>query len=392
MTQPTGGRPGEAGGCGAEGGLEVYEGMVEKRISVKAVVLAGVHAWGDCVLERAVTRPLLPVAQRPIIAHGLSWLRAAGVPAATICGNSESAMLRRSLGDGARFGVALDYYEDLMPRGPAGCARDAAVTSSADTFVVFDATIVPDFDLVELLNAHVASGAAVTLVASPAEALGQAPRPVGLYVFSRAALELVRPTGYQDIKEVLLPELHRKGSQVATYMIAPAAVKRVSHAASYLKVNMWAVQRQVERGGEHADAVRREEALVAHSARVDPTARLVGPVLIGPGAVIEAGALIVGPTSIGAGCVIGADAVVSRSAVWDGARVAAGAIVDQSVLTHGASVEPELVARETVCFPPRRAESRVLGRLASYCRAAYHKLDAGKDTTGRHGKLAPSRR
>ena len=368
------------------------EGTVEKRLDVQAVVLAGVHAWGDCVLEQAVTRPLLPVAQRPIIAHGLSWLRAAGVPAATICGNSESAVLRHALGDGGALGVALDYYEDLMPRGPAGCARDAAVTSSADTFVVFDATIVPDFDLVELLDAHAARGAAVTLVATPAETAGQAPHPVGLYVFSRAALELVRPTGYQDIKEVLLPELHRQGAQVATYMVAPAAVKRVSHAASYLKVNLWAVQRLVERGGEHADAVWRDEALVAHSARVDPSARLVGPVLVGPDAVIEAGALIVGPTSIGAGCVIEADAVVSRSAVWDGARVSVGAVVDQAVLTHGATVEPELVVRETVCLPPRRAERRVLGRLASYCRAAYHKLDAGKNPTGRRGALAPTRR
>lgn len=352
----------------------MHEGMVEKRLDVKAVVLAGVHAWGECVLERAVTRPLLPVAQQPVIAHGLNWLRAAGVPAATICGNSESVVLRRCLGEGAALGVALDYYEDLMPRGPAGCARDAALKSTASTFVVVDATIVPELDLVELLNAHAASGAAVTLVVAPAETSGQAPQPVGLYVFSRAALELVKPTGYQDIKEVLLPELHRAGAKVVTHMVSSAAVRRVTNAASYLKVNMWAVQRLVERATAGPDVVRQDEALVARSAQVDSTARLVGPVLIGPEAVIEAGALIVGPTSIGAGCVIEADAVVSRSAVWDGARVSAGAVVDQTVLTQGASVEPELVVRETVCFSPRRAERRVLGRLASYCRAAYQKL------------------
>ena len=51
-----------------------------------------------------------------------------------------------------------------MPRGAAGSLRDAAAASDADTFVVADGTAIPTAELRDLLMAHHASGAAVTVV------------------------------------------------------------------------------------------------------------------------------------------------------------------------------------------------------------------------------------
>ncbi len=334
----------------------MYDGCARREAYVQGIVLAGVHAWGDCALEDVMTRPLLPVAGRPVIAHGLAWLQAAGVRGATICGNSQSAVIAAALGDGSDLGLKLDYCADTLPRGPAGCARDAAQRSPADTFVVLDGTVIPAIDLPALLAAHRRSGAAATVLCCAEPGGGHG--PAGVYVFSRAALEQVRPRGYQDIKEVLLPQLHRSGQLVVHEVVPGEAVQRVADAASYLAVNLWAVQRLTREDAERAGYERRGEAWVHRTARVAETAQLVGPVLVGPDSVVEAGAMVVGPASIGARSRVGREAVISRSAVWDDARIEALAIVDRSVLAHGTHVEPELVLREAVLVPRSRPASR----------------------------------
>ena len=339
--------------------------------NVRGVVLAGVHAWGDCVLEQTVCRPMLPVAGRPLLWHALSWVRRGGVLEASICGNSDTALFRRTFGTGEALGISLEYSEDVMPRGPAGCVRDAAHDTGAEAIVVVDGTLVPRTDLASLLRAHALSDAALTLGVRSVGAGNGHPgveqEPAGVYVFSRSVLEKVPATGYQDIKESLIPDLYRRGERVVTHLVPTSLVPRVTDAASYLGVNMWVVERMVQEGTIPEGYVQVGEAWVDPSARVDPTARLVGPVLVGARSAIEAGALIVGPTTIGDDCAIGSDAVITRSVIWDRCEVGVESILDQCILTHDVSVDTELVARETVFVGPRRTDRRLVNRLASYC-------------------------
>jgi len=79
---------------------------------------------------------------------------------------------------------------------------------------------------------------------------------------------------------------------------------------------------------------------VHEQARVERGARLVGPVLLGPGVRVRAGATLVGPTSIGAESVVEADALVACSAVWSRCTIGAGAVVHGSVIGHEAEVAP----------------------------------------------------
>ena len=99
----------------------------EPRTDASGIVLAGVHRWGESEFERLLPRPLLPVAESPLICYALRWLRDGGVRAATICANSESRFVRHCLKDGSEYGLDIRYFEDLTPRGPAGCVRDAGL-------------------------------------------------------------------------------------------------------------------------------------------------------------------------------------------------------------------------------------------------------------------------
>jgi len=311
--------------------------MVENaNLRAHGIVLAGVYPGGQSELDQLVPRPLLPVAQQPLITYALRWMKGGGLSRATICANSASRDIRAHL-KGSAIAMRVDYLEDWSPRGAAGCVRDAGIKTDADTFVVADGTSVPVVDLGELLEAHQTAGAAVTVVVG-ADAAGRL-RPSGVYVFDRRSFDFIPEDGFQDIKEKLIPRLYGAGEHVSTHM-ARAVAPRVVDTDTYLALNEWAVAR-VSRDPDPADGFRVSgEAVVHGSAAVDASARLLGPVLLGARVSVHAGATIVGPVSIGPGTTVGRGAVVSRSVVWSGCVVGEGAFVDRCMLADGAAIEP----------------------------------------------------
>src|SRR5919201_1664739 len=79
----------------------------------KALVLAGRtstdRAWPSA---RSVPKPLVPVANRPILFHHLDALREAGVLEATIAVEPDSARaIRSAVGDGEDWGLRVEYAE-----------------------------------------------------------------------------------------------------------------------------------------------------------------------------------------------------------------------------------------------------------------------------------------
>lgn len=312
--------------------------------NVQGIILAGVHAWGESRLEEICCKPLLPILGKPVVWYSLEWMGRHHIRHATICGNSDTAAFRHSLGDKKLAGVKLNYCEDLMPRGPAGCMRDAAQSSSADTFVVVDGTIVTRVDLDDLLAAHTRSGAALTVVVAK-DSHGAEAEPTGIYVVSRSALEHIPAKGYQDIKEMLIPRLYEAGSRVLPYTTAAEATLRVTNAASYLNVLNWALQSPSKWPAAYHSAGTATVHVTSYVAR---SARLVGDVVVGPDCAIEDGATILGPTVISPGSIIGRNAVVSRTSIWSDCRISAGAFIDRCILTSGSRIDANQAVRDTV--------------------------------------------
>lgn len=320
---------------------------------VKGVVLAGVHCWRKSTFERVTPAPLVPIAGRPLIGYPLSWLRDGGVTRVSVCANSDTEAIRCSLGDGAIEGLEVDYYEDHMPRGPAGCVRDAGIESDSETFVVVDATIIPHrIDLRGLLRQHAETDAAITVVASPVDGAtspdGSDMAPVGAYIFAARVLQHIPPEGYQDIKESLIPRLHAEGERVVRHRIT-GSVPRVTGANSCLPATAWVLEQALHDTRLPRGYRRVDEALIHETARVGSSVQFFGPVTVGPRSHIEEGATIVGPATIGADCLIGRNALICRSNIWDGARAGAGSSLDRCILTYGADVAGGATRASTVC-------------------------------------------
>jgi NDP-sugar pyrophosphorylase family protein len=308
-----------------------------------AVVLAGSHAWRRSSIESLLPRPLLPVADTPLIAHALRWLTAGGARLATICTNGLTPLIRSHL-EPIEGLPAVAYREDEAPRGPAGCAADALAGSDAERLLLVESSTIPSLDPARLLHQHRASNAAVTVVVQPRDRSaidGSIPViPAGIYVFERHALEEVPSAGYQDIKEMLLQRLHHAGHHIRIHE-AEGWCHQVVDARTYLNVNQAAIRTlcvdwvaalavTAPLGGAWT-----APELVAHqTSRIDAGAVVVGPVLAGAECHVMAGATIIGPASIGARTVVRPGAVISRSVVWDRCTIGEHALVDQSVVVH----------------------------------------------------------
>jgi NDP-sugar pyrophosphorylase family protein len=306
---------------------------------MRGVILAGTYQRANSVFDRLLPRPLVPVAHKPLISYALAWLRHAGITDVTVCGNRETLALTDQLERHVPADMTYAYREDPMPRGAAGCLRDAADGEACDIYVVTDGTAVPTaVDLPALLESHRSSGAEATVVVYSEPARGGTPGaviPVGMYVVNRSALECIPTRGFFDIKEHLIPKLYRAKARVLTYQITHV-VPRVLNAQTYLAVNAMVTESLVSGNAVPAGYYRRGEALIQVGATVAADATLIGPVIIGQGADIRSNVVVIGPTSIGCDVVINDGAVVSRSAVWRRSSIHAGATIDLCVIGDGA--------------------------------------------------------
>lgn len=335
--------------------LQKRTGETPARTDTWGVVLAGSHIWAGTEGQRLISGPLAPLLGQSLITHVIEWLRGNGVPGVTVCANSNTTALCRLLGDGAADVADIDYYKDVMPRGPAGCVRDASVRHAGLSLVVAEATVWPEFNLGPLLDFHDRTRSSLTIVVNDPACFGNGRngllQPAGLYVFSPSALQYVPKTGYVDIKEALVPRLRAAGERVMAYVAPGEHLPRLLGTSAYWHMCAWAVEKAAARDPLPDEHLRCGNALVHRSATIASTARLLGPIWVGPKCVIEDQVILAGPCAVDAGSVIETGAVVNRSFVWKACRVGAKAVVNDCVLLGGTRVAPDCLVEARLLEP-----------------------------------------
>jgi NDP-sugar pyrophosphorylase family protein len=250
-----------------------------------------------------------------------------------------------------------------MPRGPAGCLRDASELTDAEEYVVVEGFILPSVDLRAVLSAHRRSGAVATIVVHGERhnetASWRESAPVGVYVFSRHAVSRISPSSYQDIKETLIPGLLRDG---ATVVVCPAdePSPRVWDLATFLGVQPWALARARDHGDLHSRYMWRGTTAVHPTAWMAKSARAIGPAMIGAGTHVGERALLIGPVVVGSECRLGESVLVGNSVICDGAVLEPESRVDSCVIAVGASVRARMRLRDVIWRGSRARRHTVL--------------------------------
>jgi NDP-sugar pyrophosphorylase family protein len=103
---------------------------------------------------------MVPVAGRPFLEHVVALLARAGAGRIVICRSHLGELIESGLGDGARFGLRIDYSDEgPAPIGTAGALRRALPLLS-DRFLAMYGDTYLRVDYAAVAEAHARSGAA----------------------------------------------------------------------------------------------------------------------------------------------------------------------------------------------------------------------------------------
>jgi lipopolysaccharide/colanic/teichoic acid biosynthesis glycosyltransferase/NDP-sugar pyrophosphorylase family protein len=344
---------------------------------VKAVILAGGQDTHMVPLVRTVPKPLLPVANRPMLEYLLRLLKKNGVREVALAVSGGGESYTHMLGDGRALGMHITYSHETRPRGTAGCLLPLREFLGDEAFLVIHGSLFLDADLKSLGEYHLEKKAAVTIAVRPysegsrdwhhlelqvggegqvngfkvrnlSEGNQLARVPVGVYVFDPAVLSAVDPEVYFDIKEQLLPKLRDAGRLIHAADLA-GYCKNVLELRDYLKINRAVMLGDVngfQFEGQVADGI-----WVGRGSEVSPMAHLFGPVMIGRDCHIGPQVQLIGPTCIGDGCIVEDGALVRESLLLPGSHVERNSRVDGCVLAADTVISPGQFLRNVVAIP-----------------------------------------
>ncbi len=330
--------------------------MPEPSPPPEAVLIAG--GFGTRLLPLTEHRPkhLLEVGGVPFLEHQLGRLAAAGVQHVVLATSYRAELFEPVLGDGRRWGLRLDYVQEVEPLGTGGAIRNVAAALGDDpegAVVVLNGDVLSGHDLgaqlrdfqapregrpvdVSLHLVEVEDARAFGCV--PTDAGGRvtgfiekSEHPVsrqvnaGCYVFRRRVVDEI-PTGRAvSVERETFPGLVSGGALVVGY-VENAYWRDVGNPAALVAAS--------------ADLVLAEgrSALVDAAADVDPSATVDAGTVVGARAVVGAGALVSGSVVM-PGAAVGAGARVVDSVLGPQARVGEGVRLEAVTVGDGARVE-----------------------------------------------------
>ncbi len=319
---------------------------------MKAVILVGGEGTRLRPLTLSRPKPMQPVANRPFLEHVLTSLRQYDVSDIVLSMCYLPGVIQDYFGDGSAFGVRLSYVIEEKALGTAGAVKyvqEQGYLDEREPFFVLNGDILTDLDLQAMLAFHRERRAVGTIALTPVEdvrAYGlvetdtskrvrrfiEKPKTLegittdlinaGTYILDPAVLRLVPSGQFYQFEQGLFPTLLAEGKALFGYPDTSYWLD-IGTPEKYKTANV-DMLRGLVRG--HIKGEQREERIwVGAGCQIDPTAELIGPVVLGNGCVVGPGARLTGPVVLGDDCYVGPDVQIERAVLWE--RVTVGAPV-----------------------------------------------------------------
>jgi mannose-1-phosphate guanylyltransferase len=299
-----------------------------------------------------VPKPMVPVANRPIMEHVIELLARNDLGEIVANLHWFGDLVRNAFGDGSRLGVDITYSEEAKLLGTAGGVRNVREFFGSEPFVVLAADALTDIDLGALARTHAENDWIATLAAVTVDDTSE----YGVIVTGDDG----RVQGFQE-----KPDPAEAVSNLANcmiYVLEPEIFdyfpdkEEVDFALDVFPALLEAdVPFGVHSSGEYWNDVgslpeylQGNLDVITGAVNVTPAGELIetgdglgrdvvveGPVLLGDGAQIGDGARLDGPLVIGPGTTIGARARVKESVLLPGTTVPESGLLAAAIAGNG---------------------------------------------------------
>ena len=135
---------------------------------MKAMILAAGFGTRLFPLTIDRTKPAIPFLGKPLVGYVAEYVAKFGFNEIVVNLHHQPQSVISALGDGADFGVHIDYtLEEPEILGTAGALDNARELLADDTFLIVNGKIITDIDIAAAVETHKASGALATMILKP---------------------------------------------------------------------------------------------------------------------------------------------------------------------------------------------------------------------------------
>lgn len=333
---------------------------------MKAMVLAaGVGSRLD-PLTAQVPKPLVPVANIPVMEHILNLLKRHGFSEVVANLHYLPEHLEKHFESGDRLGMKLEFRREQKLSGDAGGVRFCRDFLEGDTFIVMMGDLLTDADLSRIIKQHKEKKAlasialkqvpdvshfGVAVLNEEGFIVGFQEKPkqeealsnlasTGIYVLEPEVFEHMPVSGDFGFGRQLFPQLVAAGLPVLGVEI-DSYWNDVGTLEQYWNSNF-----DVLSGKLHLDIPGYTfeqrgpwRVFTAGGAQIAESAQIAGNVMLGPDARVGERVRLAGNVIIGAGSTVGDDAKLADTIIWSGSTVAKGATLDGIIQSPAGDVK-----------------------------------------------------
>ncbi|WP_324715660.1 mannose-1-phosphate guanyltransferase [Carboxydochorda subterranea] len=335
---------------------------------MKAVVMAGGEGSRLRPLTVQRPKPMVPVANKPILAHIVELLRRHQFTDIRATLHYLGDDIRSHFADGAEFGVRISYSVEESPMGTAGSVKLCEEFVGQEPFLVISGDALTDIDLAAATAFHKQRGALATLVLTRVENPleygivvtddeGRIQRFLekpswgevfsdtvnsGIYILEPEVLRYIEPGRAVDFSQDVFPVLLKKKAPLFGF-VSSGYWCDVGNIGAYRMAHDHVLEGLVQ---VDVDGRRINDVWMGRDVVIDATAEIRGPAIIGDNCRIGPGARILGYTVLGSNCIVEEQATIQRSIVWHGVFVGRGAHVSGAILGQQVAVDRGCVIGE----------------------------------------------
>jgi len=321
---------------------------------MKAVIMAGGEGTRLRPLTSNCPKPMLPLANRPMMEHIVELLKQHGIDEIVVTVAFLANQIRNYFGDGSEFGVRMVYATEEQPLGTAGSVRNA-MTELDERFLVISGDVLTDIDLGKILAFHEEHDALATIglvaVANPLEfgivitrddgsierflekpTWGQVFSDTintGIFVLEPEIFDFITAGRPVDFSSEVFPALLKAGKPLYG-AVGEGYWEDVGTLESYVSAHKDVLDGRVAVAVPGFEMGR--SVWLGEGADLHPNAKVEGFAVLGENCRVEAGARI-GPYSvIGDNVRIRGDVDIERSVVHDNAYLGEGVTLRGTVI------------------------------------------------------------
>jgi len=323
---------------------------------VRAMVMAAGAGTRLRPLTDQVPKPMVPIANRPVLEYTLLNLKRHGITDIILNLHAYPKQIKTYFGDGSRWGLHLEYSYEPELLGTAGGVKNVESFLNRGTFLVMSGDGLTDVDLTALIAFHRARRALATMAVAPVEQrfdygialttpTGRITRFVekpswgeifsnrvntGIYVFEPEIFSFISKHRPDDFGKHVWPAL-LKGRKPIFAWKTSAYWCDVGSLSEYRRAQKEFLEKKLyfrPRLPEIKPGIWAPKYLSLKGVRVE------APCLIGEDVRIASGVTLGAGTVIGAGAHIERGAQLHNTVVWENVRIGEDITLQNCILTR----------------------------------------------------------